>query len=193
MTLKGPPTPAERERCREANCAALVGASSQNARTHGLTAVPPADDVWAWYAVITGSNMGTRADTPEDAVALRLAASEVRVQRAEHYATTCDTDPNAPQQTLNRLARAVEGMLEEMGPPSLDHPADPYDLAELNYGLKLMERLHAEAERQRRLSRRYLGEARAERRRALAAWCEERLNKKCNSRNDANFHLIGET
>ena len=51
-----------------------------------------------------------------------------------------------------------------------DGPADPFDLEYADFGLRQVKKLLFEVGRERRLYRRYLGEARAQRRRALRAW-----------------------
>jgi hypothetical protein len=63
----------------------------------------------------------------------------------------------------------------------------PPDLATLEYVDVMLEKLvpfAAEAERDRRLHARYLGEARSERRKALRAWCELKTRANQNSRNE---------
>ena len=63
----------------------------------------------------------------------------------------------------------------------------PPDLATFDYIDKMLEQLEplaAEAERDRRLQERYLGEARSERRKALRAWCELNALEHQNSRNE---------
>ena len=52
-----------------------------------------------------------------------------------------------------------------------DRPADPFDLEYAEFGLRQVEKLLVEVGRKRRLYHRYLGEARAQRRKALQAWC----------------------
>ena len=70
-----------------------------------------------------------------------------------------------------------------------DGPADPFDLEYAEFGLRQVEKLLVEAGRERRLYRRYLGEARAERRKALKAWCALNRDESQNSRNELNLHL----
>ena len=47
----------------------------------------------------------------------------------------------------------------------------------------------ARISRERRIYKRYLGEARAQRRKALRAWCAFNHNENLNSRNELNFQL----
>jgi hypothetical protein len=155
--------------------------ASQNARTHGLNSVPPEDDVRLWFNIIMDDVENAwetvRGKSPLADAALRLATSEARYHRAMRYADTRETDPNGPQQVLNRLAGEVQSLLEEMRDDHDRNPPDPYDLAEINFGVKQMEKLLEEAERQRRVSHRYLAEATAQRRRALREWCACRQTK----------------
>ena len=67
-----------------------------------------------------------------------------------------------------------------------DGPADPFDLDYTSFGLKQLEKLLVQVEHERRLYRRYLGEARAQRRKALRAWCSFNRNENQNSRNELN-------
>ena len=50
-------------------------------------------------------------------------------------------------------------------------PADPFDLEFTEFGVRQLEKLMVEVGRERRLYRRYLGEARAQRAKALRVWC----------------------
>ena len=65
--------------------------------------------------------------------------------------------------------------------------ADPFDLEYSEFGLKQLKALLVEVGRERRLYSRYLGEARAKRKKALRAWCAFNQDKNLNSRNE----LIG--
>lgn len=167
--------------------------SSQNARTHGLNSMPPKDDVRLWFNILMDDVENAwetvRGTSPLADAALRLATAEARYHRAMRYADTRETDPNGPQQVLNRLAGDVQSLMEEMRNDHDRNPPDPYDLAELNFGVNQMEKLLEEAERQRRVSRRYLAEASAQRRRALREWCARRQSKMHYSRNELDIHL----
>ena len=55
--------------------------------------------------------------------------------------------------------------------------------------LKLFDRA---AHRERRLYRRYLGEARSQRAKALRAWCAFNRDENLNSRNELKLQLIDE-
>tara|TARA_B110000977_G_C10581510_1_gene300614 strand:- start:234 stop:422 length:189 start_codon:yes stop_codon:yes gene_type:complete len=62
----------------------------------------------------------------------------------------------------------------------------------LEYIDVMLEPLAAEAERDRRLHERYLGEARSERRKALRAWCELKTRTNQNSRNELKAQSSGD-
>ena len=68
-------------------------------------------------------------------------------------------------------------------------PADPFDLEYAEFGLRQLERLMVEVGRERRLYRRYVGEARAQRKKALRAWCSFNRDENQNSRNEHYLHL----
>ena len=53
-----------------------------------------------------------------------------------------------------------------------------------NFSIKQLEELFAQIGRERRLYRRYLGEAPAQRKKALRAWCAFNQDKTLNSRNE---------
>ena len=67
-----------------------------------------------------------------------------------------------------------------------DRPPDPHALAYANFSIKQLEELFAQIGRERRLYRRYLGEARAQRKKALRAWCSFNRDENLNSRNELN-------
>ncbi|MDB2398556.1 hypothetical protein N9W18_01335 [Planktomarina sp.] len=67
-------------------------------------------------------------------------------------------------------------------------PADPFDLEYAEFGVRQVEKLLVEAGRERRLYQRYLGEARAQRRKALMTWCAFNCDENQNSRNELKIH-----
>ena len=71
-------------------------------------------------------------------------------------------------------------------------PADPFDLAYTEFGVWELKILMVEVDRERRLYRRYLGEAWAQRKKALKAWCAFNRDENLNSRNELKSHLYGE-
>ena len=167
--------------------------SSQNARRHGLSAEPDGDLVAAWFNTILNHGEDAleepNADDPRREAALRLAIAEARYHRALHKVDTHDTEPNSAQQVANKLHADVRLVLDGMPKRMCDGPADPFDLEFTEFGLKQLEKLLVEVGRERRLYRRYFGEARAQRGKALQAWCAFNRAENLNSRNELNLHL----
>jgi len=165
--------------------------SSQNARRHGLSAEPDGDLVAAWFNAILDHGEDAyeepNADDPRREAALRLAIAEARYHRALHKVDTHDTAPNSAQQVANKLYADVRFVLDGLPERVADGPADPFDLEYAEFGLRQVEKLLVEAGRERRLYRRYLGEARAQRRKALKAWCALNPDENQNSRNELNL------
>ena len=155
--------------------AAGKAVSSRNARKHGLNAPPDEHLVTTWFNLILGNGEGAyeepNASDPRREAALRLAIAEARYHRALHKVDTHDTEPNSAQQVANKLHADVRLALDGMPKRMRDGPADPFDLEYTEFGVRQLERLMVEVGRERRLYRRYLGEARAQRRKALKAWC----------------------
>ena len=176
--------------------AAGKAVSSQNARRHGLNAPPDADLVTAWFNLIldngTDAYEEPTADDPRREAALRLAIAEARYHRALHKVDTYDREPNSAQQVANKLYADVRFVLDGLTVRVADGPADPFDLEYAEFGLRQVEKLLVEVGRERRLYRRYLGEARAQRKKALKAWCAFNRNKNQNSRNELELQFIEE-
>ena len=170
--------------------------SSQNARRHGLNAPPDEDLVTTWYNLILGNGGGAyeepNADDPRREAALRLAIAEARYHRALHKVDTHDREPNSAQQVANKLLAEVQLVLNGMPRKIADGPADPFDLEFTEFGVRQLEKMMVEVGRERRLYRRYLGEARAQRAKALRAWCAFNRDENRNSRNELKLQSIGE-
>ena len=162
--------------------------SSQNARRHGLNAPPDEGLVTTWFNLVLDNGEGAyekpNPDDPRRAVALRLAIAEARYHRALHKVDTHDTEPNSAQQVANKLHADVRFILDGLPESVADGPVDPFDLEYAEFGLRQVEKLLVEVGRERRLYRRYLGEARAQRRKALQAWCAFNRDENLNSRNE---------
>ena len=162
--------------------------SSQNARKHGLNAPPPEDLVTQWFNVILNNEVGApeepNAEDPRRQAALRLAIAEARYHRALHKIETHDAEPNSAQQIANALYADVRLAMDGMPERVCDGPADPFDVEFIEFGLKQLSKLLVEVGRERRLYRRYLGEARAQRKKALSAWCAFNQTANLNSRNE---------
>ena len=170
--------------------------SARNARKHGLNAPPDEDLVTAWFNLILDNCEGAyeepNADEPRREAALRLAITEARYHRALHKVDTHDIEPNSAQQVANKLLAEVQLVLNGMPRKIADGPADPFDLEFIEFGVRQLEKLLVELGRERRLYRRYLGEARAQRRKALQAWCAFNRDENLNSRNEPKLQSMGE-
>lgn len=162
--------------------------SAQNARRHGLNAPPDEGLVTAWLNVILNNGEGTveesEADGQRREAALRLAIAEARYHRALHKVDTHDREPNSAQQIANKLLAEVQLVLNGMPRKIAEGPADPFDLEFTGFGVRQLEKLMVEVGRERRLYRRYLGEARAQRKKALRDWCAFNRDENRNSRNE---------
>ena len=162
--------------------------SARNARKHGLNAPPEEYLVTAWFNLILNNGDDAleepNASDPRREAALRLAIAEARYHRALHKVDTHDTELNSAQQVANKLFAEVRLVQEYMPRKISDGPADPFDLEFTEFGLRQVEKLLVEVGRERRLYKRYLGEARAHRRKALRAWCAFNRGENLNSRNE---------
>ena len=167
--------------------------SSQNARRHGLNAPPDEDLVSAWFNAILNNGEDDleepNADDPRREAALRLAIAEARHHRALHKVDTHDREPNSAQQVANKLLAEVQLVLNGMPRKIAEGPADPFDLEFTEFGVRQLEKLMVEVGRERRLYKRHLGEARAQRKKALPAWCVFNRDENLNSRNELKLHL----
>ena len=167
--------------------------SSQNARRHGLNAPPEEDQVTAWFNLILNNGEDAleefNADDLRREAALRLAIAEARYHRALHKVDTHDTEPNSAQQVANKLYADIRFVLDGLSEKVADGPADPFDLEYAGFGLRQVEKCLVEVGRERRLYKRYLGEARAQRKKALKAWCAFNRDENLNSRNELKLHL----
>ena len=149
--------------------------SSQNARRHGLNAPPDVALVSQWFNVILNNYENDfeepNASDPRREAALRLAISEARYHQALHKVDTHEREPGSAQQLAIKLRQEIWDVLDDMPKKIADGPPDPHALAYANFAIKQLERLFAQVRRERRLYRRYLGEARAQRAKALRDWC----------------------
>ena len=167
--------------------------SSQNARKHGLNAPPDAALVSQWFNVILNNSVDDleepSASDPLREAALRLAIAEARYHRALHKVDTHEREPGSAQQLAMKLRQEIRDVLDDMPKKIADGPPDPHALAYANFAIKQLEELFTQISRERRLYERYLGEARAQRRKALKAWCDLNRAENLNSRNELNLHL----
>jgi hypothetical protein len=167
--------------------------SSQNARKHGLNAPPGDAIVSKWFNVIL-NNAGGELEEPSAAdprreAALRLAIAEARYHRALHKVDTHECEPGSAQQLAMKLRQEIWDVLAGMPKKIADGPPDPHALAYANFAIKQLEELFTQISRERRLYKRYLGEARAQRKKALRVWCSFNRDENQISRNEHNLHL----
>ena len=176
--------------------AAGKAVSARNARRHGLNAPPDENLVNTWFNFILDNGEDAHeepnADDPKREAALRLAIAEARYHRALHKVDTHDREPNSAQQVANKLHADVRFVLDGLPERVADGPADPFDLEYAEFGLRQVEKLLVEVGRERRLYRRYLGEARAQRAKALRAWCAFNRDENQKSRNELKLQSIRE-
>ena len=159
--------------------------SSQNARKHGLNAPPPEDLVTLWLNVILNNGGDAReepnAEDPRREAALRLAIAEARYHRALHKIETHYQEPNSAQSIVNDLhdhtMNLIDGDIHQ-----LNLHDDPFE--SVKYSMQVLELMITIAAREQRLHMRYLGEARAQRKKALRAWCAFSQDEILNSRNE---------
>ena len=170
--------------------------SAQNARRHGLNAPPDAGGVSAWFNLILDNSDGEIEEPnprdPRREAALRLAIAEARYHRARHKVETYETDPHSALQRATKLRDEIWTVFDKMPKKMTDGPADPYDLAYVNFAVKQLEQLFTQISHERRLYWRYLGEARAQRAKALRAWCAFNRGENLNSRNELKLQSKGE-
>ena len=161
--------------------------SSKNARKHGLNTAPRPEVVSKWFNLILNNPEGTfeepnSGDQRRD-LALRLAIAEACYHRALYLAEAPAHKTSPGRQVHNELLSYLHDLLMV---------ADPDDADELKLGVAVLKVFDKAAHREQRLYKRYLGEARAQRRRALRDWCAFNRNEKQNSRNELNLQSIGE-
>jgi len=170
--------------------------SSQNARKHGLNAPPDVALVSQWFNVILDNHENDfeepSASDPLREAALRLAIAEARYHRALHKVDTHEREPGSVQQLAMKLRQEIWDVLDEMPKKIADGPPDPHALTYTNFAIKQLEELFAQISHERRLYWRYLGEARAQRAKALRAWCAFNRDENQNSRNELKLLLKDE-
>ena len=116
-------------------------------------------------------------DDPLREAARRLAVAEACYHRALHKLETHASEPGSAQSRVSEYQHeagiAIEDLLEERrgGDPDSDI-FGPTDKA-----LTIILQLLGHVGRERQLYKRYLGEARSQRKKALKAWCALRSQK----------------
>ena len=170
--------------------------SSQNARKHGLNAPPDVALVSQWFNVILNNSVDDleepSASDPLREAALRLAIAEARYHRALHKVDTHEREPGSAQQLAMKLRREIRDVLDGMPNKIADGPPDPHALAYANFAIKQLEELFAQIGHERRLYKRYLGEARAQLAKALRAWCAFNRDENQISRNELKLQSMRE-
>ena len=132
------------------------------------------------------------AADPRREAALRLAIAEARYHRALHKVDTHESEPGSAQQLAMKLRQEIWDVLDDMPKKIADGPPDPDALAYANFAIKQLEELFAQISHERRLYKRYLGEARSQRAKALRSWCAFNRDENLNSRNKLKIQSIGE-
>ena len=170
--------------------------SSRNARKHGLNAPPDVALVSQWFNVILNNHENDfeepNASDPRREVALRLAIAEARYHRALHKVDPHGSEPGSAQQLAMKLRQEIWDVLGGMPKKIADRPPDPHALAYANFAIKQLEELFAQIGHERRLYKRYLGEAWAQRAKALRDWCATNRGENQNSRNELKLQSTGE-
>ena len=170
--------------------------SSLNARKHGLNAPPDVALISQWFNVILNNSVDDleepSACDPLREAALRLAIAEARYHRALHKVDTHESEPDSAQQLAMKLRQEIRDVLDDMPKKIADGPPDPHAVAYANFAIKQLEELFKQISHERRLYERYLGEARAQRAKALRAWCAFNRDDNQNSRNELKLQSQGE-
>lgn len=147
---------------------------AQNARRHGVTAKPNPASVAAWLRVILDDPNLTPADFLAEGdrmrLALALAEAEVKVCAARASLDRFERGDEPTSELTRDFQGGVEAINDELAQPGMT--AHRY-----RAGLSLLKRLGrlisaetAPGAKRHRLFRRYLREARAQRKRAFQAW-----------------------
>ena len=168
--------------------------SSQNARKHGLNAPPDEILVYALFNVILNSGENAlkapNASDPRREAALRLAIAEARYHHALHKLETFHTESESAQS----IVRVCYDHIKDLADCSsyqkvlIDDP-----LQSVEYSMQILKLMKQIAGREKRLRMRYLGEARAQRKKALRDWCAFNRDKNLNSRNELKLQSNGES
>ena len=149
--------------------------SSQNARTHGLNTAPRPEDVSKWFNLILNNSEGAfeepNSGDQRREVALRLAIAEACFHRALYLVEAPPHNTSPGRQVHSELLTYLYDLFMEVENLTDGEVADLNDTCELQLGVAVLKLFDKAAHREQRLYLRYLGEARAQRRKALKAWC----------------------
>ena len=170
--------------------------SSQNARRHGLNAPPDEDLVSTWFNLILDNGAEAYeepdADDPRREATLRLAIAEARYHRSLYTIEAPPHETSPGRQMFNQEAIHLYDLLMEVENLPFGEEPDPDDIDELKLGVAMLKFLDLAARREQRLFKRYLGEARAQRAKALRAWRAYNRAENQNSRNELKLQSKGE-
>ena len=170
--------------------------SSKNARKHGLNTAPRPEDVSKRFNLILNNPEGTfeepnSGDQRRD-LALRLAIAEACYHRALYLVEAPAHKASPGRQVHNELLVYLYDLLMEVENLPGGEVADLNATGELKLGVAVLKIFDNAAYQEQRLYRRYLGEARAQRRRALRDWCAFNRDENQYSRNELKLPLKGE-
>ena len=168
--------------------------SSQNARKHGLNAPPDEILVSAWFNVILNFDDDAleepNGNDPLREAALRLAIAEARYHRAQHKLETYHKEPQSAQSIVRVCYDHIKDLID-FSSYQKAFKEDP--LQSVEYSMQILKLMKQIARREKRLRMRYLGEARAQRKKALRDWCAFNRDKNLNSRNELKLQSNGES
>jgi hypothetical protein len=166
--------------------------SSQNALRHGFHTAPDNNLVFSWFNVILNNERDAYEELNTDDLrreaALMLAVAEVRYHRVLHHRGTRDVEQSSMLQFAHKLRKEIHATLGAMPKTLKDGLADPIELEYVSIANQKLEEVLNELGRERRLQDRYLGEARAQRKRALKVWRNLYNHENTNSRNEPKYN-----
>jgi hypothetical protein len=166
--------------------------SSQNALRHGLHTAPDNNLVFSWFNVILNNERDAYEELNTNDLkreaALMLAVAEVRYHRVLHHRGTRDVEQSSMLQFAYKLRKEIHATLGAMPKTLKDGLADPIELEYVSIANQKLEEILNELGRERRLQDRYLGEARAQRKRALKVWRDLCIRENTDSRNELNYN-----
>jgi hypothetical protein len=128
------------------------------------------------------------ADTPRQEGALRMAIAEARYHRALDKLQTHATKQNSAQVRADEFQCIMRQKIASLVYEGRDGRPNLAALEYASSALQRMESLSQNVEREQRLYRRYLGEGRAQRRKALRALCAFNCDENGNCRNELKSH-----
>jgi hypothetical protein len=117
-----------------------------------------------------------------------LGVAEVRCHRVRHYRGGRDVSQISMLQFAHKLRMGIHDALRATPKTLKDGLADPIELEYVSIANHKLEEILDDLVRYRRLQDRYLGEARAQRKRALKVWRTLPDCENTNSRNVINYN-----